>query len=298
MAKYYFWLKLKEDFFTDKRIKKLRKIAGGDTFTIIYLKLLLLSLKTNGVIEFEGVEDNIHEELALTLDEDTENVRLLLAYLFKNDMVEIRENQDLFLTEIDNLVGKEGKSAVRVRKYRKNKDELTQKNNTQALQCNTQALQCNKNVTVEKEKEIELELELKLELEKREKEIEREKVVSTSDSNTRTHSLTRSLTIYDSIIDLYNSTCINLPKIKTISQKRQKLLDNLLKQFTLDDFKTVFENANNSEFLSGQTKDWQANFDWLINAQNFVNTLENQYKTFSKQAEKDYKAEDDFTEYF
>lgn len=128
MAKYYFWLKLKEDFFTDKRIKKLRKIAGGDTFTIIYLKLLLLSLKTNGVIEFEGVEDNIHEELALTLDEDTENVRLLLAYLFNNDMVETRENQDLFLTEFNNLVGKEAESAERVRKYRKNKDELTQKN--------------------------------------------------------------------------------------------------------------------------------------------------------------------------
>ena len=37
--KKFFWLKLKEDFFRDKRIKKLRKIAGGDTYTIIYLKL-------------------------------------------------------------------------------------------------------------------------------------------------------------------------------------------------------------------------------------------------------------------
>ena len=38
--KKYYWLKLKEDFFRDKKIKKLRKIAGGDTYTIIYLKYL------------------------------------------------------------------------------------------------------------------------------------------------------------------------------------------------------------------------------------------------------------------
>ena len=48
--KKYYWLKLMNDFFTQPRIKKLRKIAGGDTYTIIYLKLQLLSLKTNGVL--------------------------------------------------------------------------------------------------------------------------------------------------------------------------------------------------------------------------------------------------------
>ena len=43
MAKKYYWLKLKADWFSDKRIKKLRSIAGGDTYTIIYLKMMLLS---------------------------------------------------------------------------------------------------------------------------------------------------------------------------------------------------------------------------------------------------------------
>ena len=44
-SKKYYWLKLKNDFFTSKEMKKLRKIAGGDTYTIIYLKLQLLSLQ-------------------------------------------------------------------------------------------------------------------------------------------------------------------------------------------------------------------------------------------------------------
>ena len=79
--KRYYWLKLKEDYFTNPKIKKLRKIAGGDTFTIIYLKMQLLSISNSGVIEFEGIEPTFEEELALKLDEDLENVQLTLAYL-------------------------------------------------------------------------------------------------------------------------------------------------------------------------------------------------------------------------
>ena len=42
--KKYFWLKLKNDWFSSKEIKRLRNVAGGDTFTIIYLKMQLKSL--------------------------------------------------------------------------------------------------------------------------------------------------------------------------------------------------------------------------------------------------------------
>ena len=48
MGKRYYWLKLPDDFFRQKPIKKLRRIAGGDTYTIIYLKMLLVSLKNEG----------------------------------------------------------------------------------------------------------------------------------------------------------------------------------------------------------------------------------------------------------
>ena len=55
--KKFYWLKLKDDFFKQKEMKKLRKIAGGDTYTIIYLKMMLLSVKSEGKIYFEGLED-------------------------------------------------------------------------------------------------------------------------------------------------------------------------------------------------------------------------------------------------
>ena len=66
--KKYYWLKLKEGFFRDKKMKKLRRIAGGDTFTIIYLKMQLLSLRHEGKLYFEGVEDDFAEEIALEIE--------------------------------------------------------------------------------------------------------------------------------------------------------------------------------------------------------------------------------------
>ena len=60
-AKKYYWLKLKDDFFRTRAIKKLRHVVNGDTFTIIYLKMQLLSIKNDGVISFEGTEATIEE---------------------------------------------------------------------------------------------------------------------------------------------------------------------------------------------------------------------------------------------
>lgn len=59
--KKYYWLKMTDQFFEDKAIKKLRKIAGGDTYTIIYLKMLLTAIKQGNKMYFEGIEDDFME---------------------------------------------------------------------------------------------------------------------------------------------------------------------------------------------------------------------------------------------
>ena len=138
--KKYYWLKLKTDFFTDKPIKKLRKIAGGDTYTIIYLKLLLASLKDDGNMIFEGIEDSFAEEIALDIDEDPENVKVTLTFLVKHGLIEQVSEEEIKFNQVQTLIGNECESAERVRKLRERKQQ-------QALQCNDQALQCNGNVT-------------------------------------------------------------------------------------------------------------------------------------------------------
>ena len=160
MAKRYYWLKLKADWFSDKRIKKLCSIAGGDTHTIIYLKMMLLSLKDEGKLYFEGVEDNFASEIALALDEDAENVKLTLAFLQRHGLIEIGDDDEYQLTEVPTIIGSETASAMRVREHRERKKQAV--GNDRLLQCNTNETGGNnlKQVySVEREKEIEKEKE-------------------------------------------------------------------------------------------------------------------------------------------
>lgn len=164
MAKKYYWLKLKTDFFTSRAMKKLRKIAGGDTYTIIYLKLQLLSLKDEGVLYFEGVEPTFAEEMALALDEDADNVKATLLFLQNMGLIEQRNNNEYILTEVPYLIGGESESAERVRRFRDKK----------ALQCNGEVTQGNALVT-NCNTEIEIEIEKEKELEKSKRESKRKR---------------------------------------------------------------------------------------------------------------------------
>ena len=130
-GKRYYWLKLYDDFFGSLRIKKLRKMAGGDTFVIIYLKMQLKAMKTEGVLTFRGLEKDIVDELAIDLDEEPDNVRITVAYLLSCGLAESSENMNLFLPYAVSNTGSEGASAQRVREFRQR----------QALQCNTDVTQ-------------------------------------------------------------------------------------------------------------------------------------------------------------
>lgn len=120
MAKKYVWLKLQKDFFQQKEIKKLRKTtSGGAVYTLIYLKMQLLSLENSGKLYFEGVEDNFIEELALELDETVEDVQMTVLFLEKHKLIEIGEVQDEYiLPAVVENIGSETASAGRMRKMR------------------------------------------------------------------------------------------------------------------------------------------------------------------------------------
>lgn len=127
MAKRYYWLKLKEDFFDKKLIKKLRSIAGGDTYTIIYLKMQLKSIKNEGILKYEGIENSFEEELALDIDEDLENVKVTLAFLQKHNMITQSSEEDFILKETLECIGSETDSAERKRNQRKREKSMLKK---------------------------------------------------------------------------------------------------------------------------------------------------------------------------
>lgn len=116
--KRYYWLKLKDDFFRQKEIKQLRKIAGGDSFTIIYLKMLLRSLKDDGKLYYEGVDDDFVSELALDIDEDVENVKMTVAFLMAKGILVQSSTDEYALLTAGEMTGSEGYSAERMRRLR------------------------------------------------------------------------------------------------------------------------------------------------------------------------------------
>jgi predicted phage replisome organizer/uncharacterized phage protein (TIGR02220 family) len=124
MGKRYYWLKLFEDFFTSKRIKKLRSIAGGDTFTIIYLKMQLKALKTEGYLYYDGFLEDFAEELALDLDEDPDNVRVTIKYLLSVGLLETNDGEAYKLPYLELCTGSESDSTERVRRHRERQAQL------------------------------------------------------------------------------------------------------------------------------------------------------------------------------
>lgn len=135
--KRYYWFRLHKDFFQKKEIKRLRRVAGGDTYAVIYLKMLLRSIADGGKLYFDGYEETFVSELALDIDEDEQNVQITVNYLLKNGLLLECEADEYYLPEASNNTGSETAAASRMRKLR---------NKSKELECNNVTPQCN-NVT-------------------------------------------------------------------------------------------------------------------------------------------------------
>ena len=98
---------------------------------------------------------------------------------------------------------------------------------------------------------------------------------------------------YQGVIDLYNETCVSLPSVQKLTDKRKRALKARLKNYSVEDLKTVFEKAEESPFLNGSSGKWSgATFDWLIKEDNIVKVLEGNYddKVSSRKASYDLDA--------
>lgn len=158
--KRYFWLKLKEDWFSGTTEKYLKSLPAGDSLLITYLKIQLISLKTEGFLKYERLLPSAEEEIAMLIDEPVNNVRLLINVLLKTGAIERLDDNSLYLLSLQNLIGSEGSSTDRVRRFRERQKALQCNNNQLQIEGeiietigtaveNSKALQCNEDVTQE-----------------------------------------------------------------------------------------------------------------------------------------------------
>lgn len=271
MAKRYYWLKLPEDFFRQKAIKKLRRIAGGDTYTVIYLKMLLLALKQEGKLFFEGVEDDFCDELALDLDEEPDNVKITIQFLIAQGLMQECADNEYILPECTNLTGSEDPSAARVRAYRSRK----------ALQCNADVTECNGAVTsCNTEKEIEIDTEKRKEKKKNTEDRGEVKTEGTISDEIVCQTQSVSLDVKE-VAEAWNN--LQNLGIKRVSKMittctRYKSLSARIREHGKDKVLEAIENIKASNFLQGMNdKGWVITFDWFVKPNNFVKVLDGNY---------------------
>lgn len=242
MAKRYYWLKLKEDFFNSKPMLKLRKIAGGDTYTIIYLKLQLLSLKNEGKLYFDNIEDSFADELALEIGEDADNVKVTLLYLQKFGLLEYASEDEIMLHEVPLSIGKETASAERVRRYREKQ---------KALQCNSDVTTCNTEI----EKDIDIDTDIK----------KRERV---------DYQLIADM-YNDTCVSFPKLKTLSDTRKKAIKARLHTYTNDDFKLLFAKAEASDFLKGKNA-------RDWQASFDWLIKDANMAKVLDGNYDNKEK----------------
>lgn len=236
----------------------MRRQMHGKDMQIIYLRMMLLSIDKGGYIYYQGVYDSIEEELAEEFNEDVELIKETLEYLKSNNMIDLNDNFDCFLPEAAQCTGSESYSAERMRKSRENR---------KMSQCDSDVTSSDSVVTpCDEEIEIEIEKEKEKEIEK---EIEKEKID------------------YQQIADMYNDTCVSFPRLTKLSDARKKAIRARMKQYSVDDFKRLFEMAEGSSFLKGEnSRNWSATFDWLLKDSNMAKVLDGNYQDRQSRGEK------------
>lgn len=127
MSKYdketkFYWLQLKEDFFEDDAIEWLEEQQpNGRDYAYFYLKLCLKSLKSNGILIREVGNILIpydNQKLAEITKMDFDTVTIAMELLKKIGLVQVLDNGEIYMTQLENLIGSVSKGALKKQQQR------------------------------------------------------------------------------------------------------------------------------------------------------------------------------------
>lgn len=258
--KRYYWLKLKDDFFDDETIKFIEEQENGIIYSNFYLKLCLKSVRTEGklirVVGSRLIPYDVKSIARLT-DVPIDTVAVAMRLFEEIGLVERLDSGEIYLSQINEMIGSETDKAVLMRRKRALDRANLGNDVTAALpECYTE----------NRDKSLEF----------RVKKLEKEGEEETAD---KPPAPPRQSVPYEQVKTLYNDICTSLPKCKVLSDARKKAIKARFNSgYGLDDFKTLFEKAQSSSFLTGRNdRNWTASFDWLLKDNNMVKTLDGNY---------------------
>lgn len=123
MGKRYYWLKLKRDFFKRHDIQIIEGMPNGKDYILFYLKLLVESIDHEGQLRFNDTIPYSEQMLSTITNTNIDIVRNAMKIFTELHLVEILENQTIYMNEIKKMIGSESYWAERKRVQRGRESE-------------------------------------------------------------------------------------------------------------------------------------------------------------------------------
>ena len=173
----FYWLQLKEDFFEEDAINWLEDQDNGILYSHFYLKLCLKSLRNDGIL-IRTVGNILVPYDAKKLSEitntDLDTVIVAMELLKKIGLVEVLESGEIYLTQIENMIGSKSIGAFKKQQQRQLRKEKENSNLLPSTSGGQMSAKCPPEI------EIELEIENRYRNKDRDKKEELENLLSSS----------------------------------------------------------------------------------------------------------------------
>lgn len=291
------WIKLRIDMFDDEKIKIIQSMPEGDALLVIWIRLIALAGKcnANGLVLVEDEFPYSDEMLSVIFGKPLSTVRLALKTFEKFRMVETTQ-KGIYITNFEKHQNVEGMDRIREQNRIRKQRERERKKALRLEESKVPSLpdfggDGSRDVT-----QTSCDTSREVTEQREDKEIEKEINNISSSEDIVGEAPPAALPeqkaerlVYNLIMDDYNKTCADLPKIRAISDARKRSVRALLNEienlkffpgFTpYEKLHQIFTMAQESDFLSGRNKKWDGcSFDWLMNKSNALKVLEGNYK--------------------
>ena len=264
------WIKITTNMFDDEKIKLIESMPDKDAILVIWIKLLIQAGRSNasGYIMLNDKIPYTDEMLSTLFDRPLNTIRLALKTFQDFGMIDIDEGDRIFINNWDKHQNIDGLNKIREQR------RIRQEKHRKKKKLLEKGKKGNVTVTLSNGTEVELELD---------KELDKDKDKPP----------------YKKIKNTYNKICKSLPSIRKLSRRRKEHINaRWREEKNIEVFKTVFEKAEKSSFMTGNNnRNWTADFDWIIkNDNNFNKILEGKYDDKEKEKYHSTVDYDDITE--
>lgn len=123
-SKKYYWLKLKRDFFKRHDIQIIEGMPNGKDYILFYLKLLCESVDHEGALRFSDQVPYNEQMLSILTNTNIDVVRSAMKMFIELKMVEVFDDETIFMAEVNKLIGSETKWAEKKRLQRSKEDNV------------------------------------------------------------------------------------------------------------------------------------------------------------------------------